>query len=100
MAQSITEAIGVNEKWYEELHPKVIEGLKSKELVSDVISELADDVRTECFGEVNNVKLSDYEKKLLLVGYLVGLQRGTFSANPFSFIEHIFGGQPRQEGDE
>ena len=47
MSQSITEAIGVNEKWYEELHPKVIEGLKSKELVSDVITDLADDVRTE-----------------------------------------------------
>ena len=100
MAQSITEAIGVNEKWYNELHPKVLEGLKSKELISDVINELADDVRTECFGEVNNVELSDYEKKLLMVGYLIGLTRGQFSANPFSFIEHLFGAQPKEEGDE
>ncbi len=106
MAQnSITDALGVNEKWFDTTNKDVIERFKSNdsELISDVLLDSAKDVREGCFGEVTN-ELSDYEKKLLLTGYLVGLTTARSQLSRINPIEMLIKGflesREKEDGDE
>ena len=107
MEKSITQAMGVNDKWFEDTNKVVIDLFKSSEsdLVSDVLLDSAKDVREDCFGEVTN-ELSDYEKKLLLTGYLVGLTMARGRMGDINPIEMLFRsflesrGKEQEEGDE
>ena len=107
MENSITQALGVNDKWFENTNKVVIDlfNNSSSDLISDVLLDSAKDVREGCFGEVGN-ELSDYEKKLLLTGYLVGIKTAEHKLggiNPLDMLLKSFlesRGKQQEEGDE
>ena len=76
MKDSISEALGVPDNWMETFDDHLKSLYKTSTSFSDLLLEMSYLIREEEFGENNN-KLSQYEKKLLLAGFLVGISKIT-----------------------
>ena len=72
--ETITGALGLKDEWFNDKVKSVSKNWDAYEKVSDVILNEAEIERTESFGEVG-VKLSEYEVKLVTLGYIIGLRR-------------------------
>lgn len=77
---TITGGLGLEEEFFRESNLSLMENWKSQETVSDVLLEAAMDVRNGSLGEMEGVPLTSYEKKLVLVGYIAGLQKSQMDA--------------------
>jgi len=94
---TITGGLGLEEGFFGEALELVAKNWKSQETVSDVLLEAAMDVRNAVLGEMEEVKLTSYEKKLVLVGYIAGLQRAHMESlheklSSLGGIEGLLGG--------
>lgn len=78
--ETITSALGLSDEWYSDKVKDVRNNWDSHEKVSDVILSEAEDLRMQTLGEVN-LKLSDYELKLVTLGYIIGLARADSQTN-------------------
>jgi len=72
--QTITEGLGLNEEYFEAAKDLVINKLKGLETISEALEAAAESVRDEELGE-SNFRISDYEKKLILAGFIMGCIR-------------------------
>jgi len=86
--QTLPEALQLSQEWYDETAKRIEETFgETTEKISDFMEIEANNIREEEFGEVN-VNITKYERKLVLIGYLIGLQRG--KEDPMSsFIQFL-----------
>ena len=68
---TISGGLGISEEFFEEAKKIVDQSYKKYDTISDALEAIGEEVRIEALGECNEV-LSDYERKLLLAGFLVG----------------------------
>lgn len=97
--KTLPEALGLSQEWYDETAKKIEKNFGvSTDTISELMAEEATAVRDDEFGDVN-VKLSAYEKKLVLVGYLIGLRKAG-GGNPLDeFLRHLFESRGQQGGE-
>ena len=73
--ETITEGLGIgDDKYFDLTRERVTKKLESLKTLSDVLEQVAEEVRDEEFGE-SNFRISQYEKKLMLSGFMVGCVR-------------------------
>ena len=75
--RTISGGLGITEEFFEEAQKIVAENYKKYDTISDALEAIGEEVRVEALGECNEA-LSDYERKLLLAGFLGGA-KGTES---------------------
>jgi hypothetical protein len=78
MNKSISESMEISDSWAESAIKEIQETWGRNETVADVALEVANFVRKEELNTI--VPLSEYEKKILLVGLFVGQKHGKFLA--------------------
>lgn len=71
---TITGGLGLEAKFFEEGQKMVQQAYMRTDTVSDMLEELAKEVRDESLGEME-APITSYEKKLMLVGFLAGVLR-------------------------
>jgi len=69
---SITEALKIEEGWLQKTEQFLRDNYEKHETISDIMEETALFVRSEEFGEDVDCKLSTYEKKLVMMGFMLG----------------------------
>lgn len=86
--QTLPEALELTQEWYDNTAKRIEDTFgETTDKISDFIELEANNLRDEEFGEVD-VNITKYERKLVLLGYLIGLRRG--QADPMSsFIEFL-----------
>jgi hypothetical protein len=86
--QTLPEALELTQEWYDNTAKRIEETFgETTKKISDFMEIEATNVREEEFGEVD-VNITKYERKLVLLGYLIGLQRG--KEDPMSsFIQFL-----------
>jgi len=72
--QTITGGLGLKEGYFDEAKDLVMKKLKDLDTISDALEAVAEVVRDEELGETN-FRVSDYEKKLILSGFIMGCVR-------------------------
>jgi hypothetical protein len=72
--QTITGGLGIREGYFEVAQERVVKKLKDLDTISDALEAVAEEIRDEEFGE-SNLRVSDYEKKLILSGFIMGCVR-------------------------
>jgi hypothetical protein len=76
---TISGGLGIGERFFEKAQEMVLNKLKAFDTISDALESAAEGIRDEELGE-SNLKVSDYEKKLILSGYIMGSIRATAEA--------------------
>lgn len=74
MSKSISESMEISDSWANWAIGEIQETWDRNETVSDTALEMANLVRKEELNTI--VPLSDYEKKILLVGLFIGQRHG------------------------
>ena len=101
-SDKITEALGVKEEWWNNKIESIKGTWNSVDTIADVILKEAEDQRTESFGDTG-IGLSDYEIKLVTVGYLIGLTKAVADQQSTSpendFIKFLIEMTKRQGGE-
>jgi hypothetical protein len=69
---SITGGLGLDEGYFDKLREIAKKRFSDNNTISDALEAIAEDVRDESLGETN-YRVSEYEKKLILAGYITGL---------------------------
>jgi len=69
---SITGGLGLEEACFEQLKEISRKKFSENDTISDALEAIAEDVRDNTLGEAN-LRVSQYEKKLILAGYISGL---------------------------
>ena len=69
---SITGGLGLEEACFEQLKEISRKKFSENNTISDALEAIAEDVRDNTLGEAN-LRVSQYEKKLILAGYISGL---------------------------
>jgi hypothetical protein len=83
--ETITQAMGIPDGFTDDLN-EILNRLKNKhESVSGLVLDVAEEVRESSLGGIE-VPLSEYEKKLLMVGFFIGHHTGASSSNPLMSI--------------
>ncbi len=72
--QTVTGGLGLEESFFESAKEIVVGKLKEYDTISEALEAAAEDVRDEELGE-SNFRVSDYEKKLILAGFIMGCVR-------------------------
>jgi len=73
--ETITGGLGIqDEKYFDAARERVVSKLKDLDTISEALEAVAEEVRDEEFGE-SNLRVSDYEKKLILSGFIMGCVR-------------------------
>ena len=83
-SDKITDALGIKEEWWDKKVDSVKKTWNDHNAISDVILKETENERTESFGDTG-IKLSEYEIKMVTLGYLIGLTKALIdqqSASP------------------
>lgn len=72
--ETVTGGLGLEESYFEEAKELVIGKLKDRDTISEALEAVAEDLRNDELGEVD-FDVSDYEKKLILAGFIMGSVR-------------------------
>ena len=72
--ETVTGGLGLEESYFEEAKELVVGKLKALDTISEALEAVAEDLRNEELGEVD-FDVSDYEKKLILAGFIMGSVR-------------------------
>lgn len=83
--QTITGGLGLNENFFNEAEEIVKENLEKYETISDALAATAAEVRDGELGEVN-LKITTYERKLVLAGFVMGCIRTSAEAKQKLFM--------------
>ena len=73
-SDKMTDALGVKEEWWDNRIESIKETWNSVNTISDVILKEAEEQRTESFGDTG-IKVSEYEVKLVTIGYIIGMAK-------------------------
>ena len=68
---TITEALGIQEGWFEEMKQIAESAIEELDEVSGILDRVGKEIREEDLG-YSEGELSVYEKKLLMAGYTIG----------------------------
>lgn len=68
---TITEALGIQEGWFEEMKQIAENAMEELDEVSGILDRVGKEIREEDLGYAEG-ELSVYEKKLLMAGYTIG----------------------------
>ena len=68
---TITEGLGIQQGWFEELEQIAKRSMEELDEVSGVLTTVGKEIREEDLGYAEG-ELSVYEKKLLMAGYTIG----------------------------
>lgn len=87
---TLPQALGLEQNWYDALAKKVEETYgNGTDKISDCMEQMMTDLKDDEFGETTS-NMSKYERKLVLLGYLIGLQRANGDGDPLRmFLEAI-----------
>ena len=83
MSETISSALGIKDEWFELTSQSIRSGYTTHDEMYTLMLEQLSEVRENEFGEVS-AKFSDYEKKLILSGYILGVERIRLTDNPVS----------------
>jgi len=83
MSETISGAMGIKDEWFESASEGIRSGFGKHDEMYTLMLEQLSEVRENEFGEVS-AKFSDYEKKLILSGYILGVERIRLTSNPIS----------------
>ena len=83
MSETISSALGIKDEWFESASQSIRSGYTTHDEMYTLMLEQLSEVRENEFGEVS-AKFSDYEKKLILSGYILGVERIRLTDNPIS----------------
>ena len=102
-SDKMTDALGVKEEWWDNRIESIKETWNSANTnsISDVILKEAEDQRTESFGDTG-IKVSEYEVKLVTIGYIIGMAKSISeeqSAPEAEFIKFLIEMTKRQGGE-
>jgi hypothetical protein len=87
--QTLPEALQLDQTWYDNTAKRIEDTFgETTDKISEFIDIEATNVREEEFGEVD-VNITKYERKLVLLGYLIGLHRVKAVDPMSSFIEFL-----------
>jgi hypothetical protein len=86
---TVSQAMLLDQKWFDELAEKIETDFgKTTEKISEFMEQTAEDIKSEEFGDLKDKTLSKYERKLIMVGYLIGIEKGR--DNPMNMLmEHL-----------
>lgn len=70
--ETVSEAMGIKNEWFDKTRKASIEIWNETDKVSDALIQIAEHIKDEEFD--TDIKLSDYEKKLILAGYTIGAE--------------------------
>lgn len=97
--ETITQALGIKDEWKDTVNELLNEGLGKNKTVSDLLAYLGESVREEELGKID-ISLTEYEKKLILMGYFAGTTLAQ-KPDPISLLgAAIFGGMMRGEEED
>lgn len=68
--ETISQGLGIPNSWFEDKAGRVVEIWKEHDKVSEALEHLAQEIKDEEFE--TDVLVTDYEKKLILAGYVIG----------------------------
>ena len=94
---TITSALGLARSAFEQTLDMVLGAWESNESLGDVLLQIGRDLQDDELG--TDVPLSDYEKKLLLAGWMTGRHQARVSLRPQPMSSPT-GGMIRKLGDE
>jgi hypothetical protein len=77
--QTVTGGLGLKEDFFKEAEDIVKENLEKYDTISDALAATAAEVRDGELGEVD-MKITAYEKKLVLAGFVMGCVRASAEA--------------------
>ena len=84
-SETIFQAMGIADDWANECYDFVKTTYEEEKTISDVMLKSMTNVRDESLGITadSDIPLTDYEKKLVLVGFLIGKQKASHVAGDF-----------------
>ena len=68
--ETISQGVGIDNSWFEEKADRVVQIWKEHDKVSEALEHLAQEIKDEEFE--TQISITDYEKKLILAGYVIG----------------------------
>ena len=77
--ETVTEGLGLKDDFYKEAEEIVKENLEKYDTISGALAATAAEVRDGELGEVD-IKITAYEKKLILAGFVMGCIRASAQA--------------------
>lgn len=77
--QTVTGGLGLKEDFFKEAEGIVKENLEKYDTISDALAATAAEIRDGELGEVD-MKITAYEKKLVLAGFVMGCVRASCEA--------------------
>ena len=77
--ETVTEGLGLKNDFFEEAEGIVKQNLGKYDTISDALAATAAEVRDGELGEVD-IKITAYEKKLILAGFVMGCMRASSEA--------------------
>jgi len=99
--ETITGALGIEEGWYENAIQEIADNWGELPTISDTIEWAAKETRDNELGVVNT-DLTVYEKKLVMVGFIIGQRISQIPSNPFEalFLEFLKSQRGNSEDEE
>ena len=76
--ETISQGMGIDNSWFEEKADRVVQIWKEHDKVSEALEQLAQEIKDEEFE--TQISITDYEKKLILAGYVIGQASSIMSA--------------------
>lgn len=71
---TITGGLGIPDSFAEKAEDVVLDSLKKHDTLSDALIQIAKDIREDSLGECD-ASVSDYEKRLIFAGFVVGIRK-------------------------
>ena len=85
---SITEALGIQEGWFEEMKQIAESAIEELDEVSGILDRVGKEIREEDLG-YSEGELSVYEKKLLMAGYTIGSMAQSNKARELTMLRDL-----------
>lgn len=85
---SITEALGIQEGWFEEMKQIAESAIEEFDEVSGILDRVGKEIREEDLG-YSEGELSVYEKKLLMAGYTIGSMAQSNKARELTMLRDL-----------
>jgi S-adenosylmethionine synthetase len=102
--ETITQGLGIEDSWFENKVEDITRIWKKNEKISEALEEMAQIIKDEEFETV--IPVSEYEKKLILAGYVCGQAAGqadqemTKKMEMLAMMAKLLGNSPNFEDED